>query len=257
MNRSAQVLFLPTLAQPDDFTGKVVVVIDVLRATTTVAHALASGATSISPFHDVEAARNFARQDASILLCGERNEQRIDGFHLGNSPGDYTSDVVGGRRIALTTTNGTAALHHCRAASRLILAAFVNLTAVAECLQQLNDQDIIIVCAGTRGEITMEDMLLAGALIDNGIEASVQNDQAQYAALAWDAVNWQSGELLNWLERSQGGRNLINSGFQKDIAFAALIDQFQVVPEFDPVTEQITVGAGQGSAHDRDPVAVD
>ncbi|MDA1017179.1 MAG: 2-phosphosulfolactate phosphatase [Planctomycetota bacterium] len=245
MTHDAQVLFLPTLVPPDDFADKVVVVIDVLRATTTITHALASGATEIIPFRDVEAARDFAKQDDSVLLCGERNERRVDGFDLGNSPRDYTSEVVAGRRIAFTTTNGTAALHHCRAARNIILAAFVNLSAVTEVLLRIEQQDdVVIVCAGTCGEITLEDMLLAGAVVDGGIARSHKNDQAQFSELLWKSMDWDQARLERWLRRSQGGRNLITSGFEDDIAFAAMLDRFHIVPEFHPATGRITSRSG-------------
>lgn len=224
--------FLPTLAEPEYFAGKTVIVIDVLRATTTLAHAFASGASVVRPCRDVEQARQLATHHTDALLCGERHEQRVEGFDLGNSPGDYTPDVVNQRSLIFTTTNGTAAIDHCRSASRLLLAAFVNLSAICEAVADV--ESVEIVCAGTRGEITLEDVLLAGAIASRlshkpGDEQIQRNDQTQLAAGLWDSARLP---LPEWLERSQGGRNLIKSGFRPDILFAADVDRFDVVPRF-------------------------
>lgn len=232
--------FLPTLESPEYFAGKNVVVIDVLRATTTLTHALASGARDVRPCRDVDEARQLSEQHTSALLCGERHEQRVEGFDLGNSPGDYTPDVVAQRSLIFTTTNGTAAIDHCRSASRLFLAAFVNLSAICRAIEEF--ETVEIVCAGTRGEITLEDVLLAGAIVAQlmnarGTRQIEQNDQSQIASGLWESA---SHPLTEWLERSQGGRNLIKSGFRPDIQFAADVDRFDVVPEFDAASNLIS-----------------
>ena len=124
---------LPTLVDPEQLRGRVAVVIDVLRATTTIIHALARGAECVIPCLEVEAARQAAQKiGSSALLGGERGGMRIDGFDFGNSPTEYVSEKISGRTIVFSTTNGTRAMLHCRQAAKILLGAFVNRAAVAQ-----------------------------------------------------------------------------------------------------------------------------
>jgi 2-phosphosulfolactate phosphatase len=158
---------LPSLTTPADLAGGLVVVIDVLRATTTICHALAAGGVVI-PCLEVDEARGVAGDypPGQAVLGGERKGLRIEGFDLGNSPSEYTPATVGGRTVVFTTTNGTRALRQCAAASRVILGAFANLSAVCrEVAGVLTSGGAAhLLCAGTRGEITSEDALFAGAV---------------------------------------------------------------------------------------------
>jgi 2-phosphosulfolactate phosphatase len=227
-------------------TDRVVVVIDVLRATTTITTALAHGAVQVIPCLEVDEARRAAgRQEGDALLGGERGGVRIPGFDLGNSPEEYTRSRVAGKTIVFTTTNGTRAMMACRGARRVLLGAFVNFSAVCHELSRAAAESpetgIDLLCAGTRGEITREDVLLAGAICD---ELSRQfptplkvNDQADLAADAWrSAVERMGGghPLAEILRRSCGGRNLLESGQQRDIEIAAAIDTIDLIPLLDP-----------------------
>lgn len=254
--RQLRVYFLPCLVEPQALVGATAVVIDVLRATTTIVHALAAGADAVVPCLEIDETRRAAEQgarnssadgaDGRILLGGERGGQPIPGFDLGNSPAEYVPEVVGGKRIYLTTTNGTKALLHCRQARRILLAAFVNFSAVCRAIGQ--DSDVAIVCAGTDQEITREDVLLAGALADEFVrrQPSVRaNDQAWLAIDAWRTMRTEltSGKLISPLRDSIGGRNLIEIGQERDIEIAATIDKFDLLPEFDAGSGQIRFAA--------------
>lgn len=240
MTSPIHVHLLPDLSPPERFAGKLVVVIDVLRATTTIVTALARGAAEVLPCLEVEDARRLAAERPGLLLGGERGGTRIDRFDLGNSPDEYTQDRVRGRTIAFTTTNGTRAMQHCRSASRILLAAFVNLSAVVDCLH--SPLPVEIVCAGTGGEVSREDVLLAGAIVQEvgdrrgSQEAALRSDEAEIAGAAWrDArANMAAGaSLAGQLRVSRGGRNLIRIGRERDIEIAAMVDRFEVVPELD------------------------
>ena len=215
------------------------VVIDVLRATTTIIHALAAGAKEVVPLLEVEEAQELARKLApSAVLGGERGGKRIAGFDLGNSPLEYTPVIVGGKTLVFTTTNGTRAMLRCRQARRILIAGFVNFSAVC---RELAEEDVIeIVCAGTDGHVTREDTLLAGAIVEDSRSLRSGglfcNDQAEIAADAWrTAVGTLSGRnpLAAALRESRGGRNLIEIGQENDIDIAAQIDRFDIVPELD------------------------
>jgi 2-phosphosulfolactate phosphatase len=255
--RRIDVFLLPALVEPDELTGKIAVVIDVLRATTTIVHALAAGAAQVVPCLEVDDARRVAAEaPGQIVLGGERFGLPIPGFDLGNSPADYTGVRVGGKTVAFTTTNGTRAMQHCRAARRVLIGAFVNFSAV--CRELLDEHDIALVCAGTNGHVTREDTLFAGAVVHelaNAVSTAsggheppeksapvALNDQAEIAADAWRACAndlTQYKLLGSALRASRGGRNLIDTGQENDIDLAAQIDRFDLVPELDLATWRI------------------
>ena len=215
-------------------------VIDVLRASTTIATALAHGAAAVRPVAGIEEARGLAAVlGAGTLLGGERGGVRIPGFDLGNSPLEYTPDRVAGKTIVITTTNGTAALHACREAREILVGSLVNRTAVADEVRRLAGDSVTVhlVCAGTDGEITAEDVLAAGAILDAAAGSVEALDESAREAVAFfrrvaAAVDVQSG-LVAEFRRSPGGSNLIDLGMEADLPVAAAIDSLAVVPRLD------------------------
>jgi 2-phosphosulfolactate phosphatase len=243
-SREIDVYLLPVLVEPAALAGKIVVVIDVLRATTTMVHALAAGAVEVAPLLNVEDARRSAEQmGEKAILGGERGGVPIPCFDLGNSPAEYTRDRVGGKTVVFTTTNGTRALERCKLAKRVLVAAFANFSAV--CRELSEASEVAIVCAGTDGHVTREDTLLAGAIVaDLACEKLCQlNDQALLATDAWQtAVRLMTDRPLGMMLRdSRGGRNLIDTGQENDIDLAAQIDRFDIVPELDLKSWRIRV----------------
>ena len=149
---------LPEVVTAEDLAGTTAVVIDVLRATTTIVYALAAGARAVVPCLTIEAAheRAAAMAAGTALLAGERGGLAIPGFDLGNSPTEFTPEQVGGKYVVLTTTNGTKALLHCRAAEQVLVAALANLSALCGVLTDC--PRVELVCAGTDGHVTEEDL---------------------------------------------------------------------------------------------------
>lgn len=242
-DRDVQVHLLPDLVPPGRLAGSLAVVIDVLRATTTIVHALAAGCTAVCPCAEVEEARALAGQMRAgrVLLGGERGGTPLPGFDLGNSPGEYTAKVCRGTTLVLTTTNGTRALLRAAEAERALVAGFVNYSAVCEQLRQ-DARPIHIICAGTEGEVSLEDVLLAGALVDFLCEIGEVrlNDSAR---LAWDCFENHGRVLQGALEISHGGTNLRRLGYDDDIRAAAQVDQFALVPELRRDPLRIEVGS--------------
>ena len=201
-----------------DLSQTCAVIIDVLRATTVMTIAGSNGARSIATCSDIESAKKLAgSMTPRPLLCGERQCKKIAGFDLGNSPREYTRERVDGKRLILTTTNGTRAIEAARTARRMIVASFANLFAVVETLQ--NESGLSLVCAGTNGEVTYEDVLLAGAIADGCLEKtpdSPHDDSTRIALAAWREGR-KDGSLLSALAKSQGGRNLVNVGYANDL----------------------------------------
>ena len=237
MPRSARVYLLPGLADDSMFSGRTVVVVDILRATTTILHALAAGAEAVIPLLDVAEARFKAQQlGVNVVLGGERQGERIEGFDLGNSPAEYTRETVGGKTVVFTTSNGTRAMQMCRSAQRVLLGAFTGFSALCRELSRVEDVDIL--CAGTDGQITREDVLFAGAIVEDLLLAKQRpaelNDQAEIAADAWNNARREFAgpkPLAEYLRASQGGRNLIEIGHERDIAIAAEIDRVDFLAE--------------------------
>lgn len=242
MAREVDVYLLPALVEPADLTGKTAVVIDVLRATTTIVHALAAGAVEVAPCQEVDEARRLKEQIGEMaVLGGEREGLLISGFDFGNSPSEYTPARVRGKSLIFTTTNGTRALQRCRHARRVLIGAFVNFSAL--CRELAGESQIALVCAGTDGHVTREDTLLAGAIVEDLYKSSRAklNDQAEIAADAWQtAVRLMTDRPLGMtLRASRGGQNLIEIGQENDIDLAANIDKFDRVPELDLTTWRI------------------
>lgn len=234
--RQIDVFLLPSLAEPEQLAGRTCVVIDVLRATTTIVHALAAGAAQVVPCLEVDEARRLAAEIGETgILGGERAGGKIVGFDLGNSPAEYTRATVGGKTLVFTTTNGTRALVRCQAAQRVLIGAFVNFSAI--CSELASAESVALICGGTDGEVTREDALLAGAIVVELTRSGPArlNDQAELAADAWrTAVRFLTDRPLGMtLRDSRGGRNLIGIGHESDIDLAAQIDRFDIVPELD------------------------
>lgn len=238
---------LATNLPPGNVANSVAVVIDVLRASTTMTTALAHGAAGVRPTLSVEQAR--AAAGPGVLLGGERGCVRIPGFDLGNSPLDYVPDVVAGRRVVITTTNGTAALERCRAAREVLVGAMVNRSAVAAAVRALavrcGSRDVHLVCAGTDGEVSGDDVLTAGAILDAAAAdpAGVGDgfDSPARAALeSFRTLCARGGSVEGMIEEvfrhSPGGVNLVALGMVADLAAAAAIDSLTLVPRLDHAT---------------------
>ena len=241
-----------------DTAGGIVVVIDVLRASTTIVTALAHGARGVRTERTPDAARAAAalagRDAGHCLLGGERGGLPIEGFDLGNSPREYTRDRVAGRRIVTTTTNGTAAVAACPRARVILIGCLINRLAVAVRALSLARagggpaSSVHLVCAGTDGEPTEEDLLGAGAILHAAAGLSERSlddlelDSAAGRALErFDEATRGGSDRRADVERrmekafreSRGGRNLLAIGMAADIACAAAIDSFSVVPRLD------------------------
>ena len=241
---SISVYFLPALFEPAELSGKTAVVFDVLRATSVMIESLANGAKQIIPCASIEDAirtRDELSDPSQTLLGGERNGLKIDGFDIGNSPVEVTANTVADKTLVMTTTNGTVAIAHCRHAEKILIGALSNVTALARAL--LNTENVALVCSGTGGEVTAEDVLAAGAVVDrvlqqraanNGEHVDVElNDQAQIARGLWCNIDPDQPSLVSALRESKGGRNLLRHGkkrFELDIERAAELDRHDFVP---------------------------
>lgn len=251
MQASLFVHYLPQFVSEADLAGDAVVVIDLLRASTTICHALKAGAAEVTAYLEVgevaRAAEEHGDRDA-LVLAGERGCKLIEGFDLGNSPAEFTPDEVFGRSVLFTTTNGTMALQHTRLANRVVVGCVANLSATVEALA--GEKRIHLLCAGTNGHVTREDQLAAGAIAESFLGHSERdvNDQARQVIGEWqELVNTSralgrsvSEQLAMELRDTPGGKNLINVGMESDLAICAAVDSVDLVPVYDTETRQIT-----------------
>ena len=216
--------------------GRTVVVLDVLRATTTIAVALANGAKAVLPAASTEEALRIAQnlERDAVVLAGERKSVRIPGFALGNSPTEFGPDAVAGKTIVMTTTNGTLALIAAQGAREVIAGAAVNFTVVAERAREALEQygDVVILCAGGDKQFALEDAFAAGRLTkvllpEGGLRRVDVNDGA-LAAL--ELARHYGERWLRALRASAHGRELVALGFRADLEVCAAQDTRPVLP---------------------------
>ncbi len=223
--------FTTAEVDPQALATSVVVVIDVIRATTTMTEALANGARAIYPTASTEdavrLAQSFGREDT--LLCGERKGVKIEGFDLGNSPREFTAEAVRGKRLVMSTTNGTRALVAGAEGERLVVCAFTNLGAVAGALA--GSEAVAILCAGKEDEFSIEDALCAGALIsrihDAAGESPRLNDASRAALVLAESLQPDRAVLAD----TAAAGVLSEIGLSDDLEICADVDRHGIVPE--------------------------
>lgn len=229
------VYFTPLGLNAGDVSGRGVVVIDVLRATSSIVTALAAGAKAVVPAAtSEEAVRLTANLERDgIVLAGERRMLKIEGFGLGNSPREMTPEAVGGKTVYLSTTNGTPALVVAQGGDPVLVAAALNFSAVAERAHAVFAQrgDLVIICAGRERQFALEDAYTAGRLIKTvkkGVRKLALNDAAQVALdLAAQQGGWRDA-----FAASDAARQLAEAGLGDDVTFCAQPDRVAVVPVY-------------------------
>ena len=227
------VAFTSSERGPLSTAGHTSVVLDVLRATSTIVHALVNGAPRVIPVASVEDAvkrKEEIGRDAS-LLCGERDALPIPGFDLGNSPEEFTTEAVDGRALIMTTTNGTPALLSTAGSAATLVGSLLNVGAVARHVIALGN-DVLIVCAGREGRFALEDACAAGVLAERiAATRRVRLDDGGRAAVTLAGRYGRNLELA--LKRSAAGRALSRLGRGRDVTFCAQLDLHDVVPVYE------------------------
>ncbi|MES3032783.1 MAG: 2-phosphosulfolactate phosphatase [Gemmatimonadota bacterium] len=246
-----EVFLAPSELTPAALDGRVVAVIDVLRATTTIAAALHAGARTVIPFVETEDAVRTARQyeRGEVTLAGERHMVAIPGFDLGNSPLEFTTQRIGRQTVLLTTTNGTRALLAAEDAKVVYVAGYANFSVTLQRLQAALDtgHDVAIVCASREGQPSLEDSACAGRFaqaLRAANAALTVNDAAQMCELL--AVQF-GDDLVRLFGASEHGRALRAAGFVADLEACAAIDRYPVVAEYSERAIVARVPSGTGA----------
>ncbi|MBX5439808.1 MAG: 2-phosphosulfolactate phosphatase [Thermoflavifilum sp.] len=223
-----EVCLSPALLHLYDLSQKIVVIIDVLRATSTICTALYHGASKVIPVDSVEKCMEIGRQLGAVT-AGERDGHIAPGLEHGNSPLEYPASFIQGKTLVLTTTNGTRLLHMAKDAEEIVIGSFLNLSVLCDYLIRRN-KPILLACAGWKDRINLEDTLLAGAIIDR--LKSRFDIQCDAAIIAEKLFSASRKRLLENMQQASHFKRLTRHGFQQDIAYCLTIDQAAVVPVY-------------------------
>jgi 2-phosphosulfolactate phosphatase len=221
----AEVCLSPLLAESFPAHDRIVVIIDILRATSCWVTALSNGAVSIRPVSSLEECKSL--RESGYISAAERQGKKVAGFDLGNSPFEYTSKTVAGKNIAITTTNGTRNVNSFRFANEVIIGSFLNFSVVKQYLMNAG-KNILLACSGWEGGICLEDLLFAGAMLEKLESMVVIEDDA--AIIAMDLWKSAQPDFGNWLRRSTHVNRLLKLGLKKDIDYCFTFDLFNIVP---------------------------
>jgi 2-phosphosulfolactate phosphatase len=228
-----RVYISPSEINDDDLRGCIAVVVDVLRSSSTIITALANGAREVIPVSTpAEVGELASRVDrAGSLFGGEREGRQVEGFDLGNSPTQYTEEIVAGKTLFFSTSNGTPAILRVKNANQVIVGGFNNLSAVLEYLLK-QQQDTVILCSGRSGKFSLEDFVCAGSMIV-GLMSRLDEAKCTFndaATAAAELYRRNMNLLVDVMRRSANGKRLIEIGCSSDLAYCAQIDSHHVLP---------------------------
>jgi 2-phosphosulfolactate phosphatase len=223
-----EVCFSPQLFDLFDTKKCIVVVVDVFRATSAMVTAFQHGAKSFIPVSTIEEAKAY--KDEGFLAGGERNGEVVDGFDFGNSPFSYQSDLINGREIALTTTNGTRAINIAEQSSEIVLiGSFLNLQALADHIQT-QGKNVVIFCAGWKNRFNMEDSLFAGALTNLLLTSGKFKSDCDSANASSLVYRTGRRNLMSFLESCSHRKRLGHLNLEKDVEYCLQRDTTDVIP---------------------------
>ena len=223
--KTIDVCLSPDLMHLYDVRDKTVVIIDILRATSCMATAFAHGINSITPFAKLEDC--LAMKAKGYFTAGERDGKKVDGFDLGNSPFEYMDEKLRGQKIAFTTTNGTLAIAKAIEAREIVIGSFLNLSAITKYLLE-GDNNVLLVCAGWKGKVNLEDTLFAGAVID-ALKDHIEPD-CDAPLVAQHLYSIARNDMVGFLATASHVKRLAKLNIHKDIEFCMTANQYTVVP---------------------------
>lgn len=210
--------------------GFVVVLVDILRATTTVCTALANGAEAIVPVESHEEARRLKEQ--GFLVASEKDGVQLDFADFGNSAFSFTREAIGGKTLVYCTTNGTRALHLAKGAVGVAIGAFVNISALTGWVLRQR-RDVVVLCSGWKDRFCLEDTLFAGALTRRLLETGVFRTECDAAHAAMDLWRLAEGDVLGYVEKAAQRHRLKRLGLDDVLPYTFSCDEVDVVPVFD------------------------
>lgn len=225
MVKTIDVCLSPDLMHLYNVSDKTVVVVDILRATSCMTTAFAHGINAIKPFAKLDDC--LAMKAHGYFTAGERDGKKVEGVDLGNSPFEYMDEKLKGQNIAFTTTNGTQAIAKSEGAKEIIIGSFLNLSTVANYLRS-SENNVLVVCAGWKGKVNLEDTLFAGALVEL-LKDNIEPD-CDAPLMAQHLYNQAKHDMVAFLQQSSHVKRLARLNIHKDIEFCLTADQYNVLP---------------------------
>ena len=225
MQRKIEVCLTPALINLYTIEDSIVVVIDILRATSSIVYGIDNGARAIIPVAQVEDCLNYA--DKGFLLAAERNGEVVEGYDFGNSPFSYTADKVAGKTVVLTTTNGTKALHLAKKAHQVVIGSFLNLQSLCEWIK-LQDRNVLLLCAGWKDQFNLEDTLFAGAVVQQLRSSFELYDDASVAAE--DLYTAAKDNLRAYVGKSSHSHRMVALNIEEDVKFCLQLNICEAIP---------------------------
>ena len=227
MKKNIEVCFSPLSFPLFKRENSIIVIIDVLRATSAICTAFHHGVKMIIPVSTIEEARSY--REKGYLIAAERNAEMIEGFDIGNSPFNYMGEHIKGKTIALTTTNGTQAIEAARDSYKVVIGSFLNLDILSQWLST-QQKDIILLCAGWKEKFNLEDSLCAGALAQNLIDSGKYETFCDSALAAMQLYRLAKNDLNTFLGDSSHRKRLNKLNLEKDIQYCLIPNQTPVIP---------------------------
>jgi len=223
--KSIRVCLSPALLPFYDLGDTIAVVIDIFRASSSMCYGLANGASAIIPVAELDECLSY--QGNGYLLAAEREGKVVEGFDFGNSPFSYTRDKVEGKTIVLTTTNGTRAIQRSKGAQTVVIGSFLNITALSDWLKG-QDSHLLLVCAGWKNQVSLEDTVFAGAMATRLKMTGVAFDDAAHAA---ESLYFEAREnLAAYLSKASHNQRMRHLGIEQDITFCLQEDVVTAIP---------------------------
>ncbi|MBD3367846.1 MAG: 2-phosphosulfolactate phosphatase family protein [Candidatus Eisenbacteria bacterium] len=212
--------------------GSLVVMVDVLRASSTIVQAWENGVERVIPVADVEDATRLLQtlERKKSLLGGEREGKKIEGFDLGNSPLEYAGKAVRKKTLILSTTNGTSAITLSGAAKEIVIGCFLNISAVVKYIVASRSKRVVVLCAGNSGQLALEDFVCGGQIVERLGRSSRARLDLNDGAVAARATASSMSDVGEVIRESSHGRRLAELGFEQDLEFCAHIDKYNSVP---------------------------
>ncbi len=217
--------------QEEELRGKTAIIIDVLRASSSIATAINNGARKIIPVVDMSDAMKIANtmDQKDYLLCGEKNGTKIEGYHLGNSPAEYAPEVIQDKTLIFNTTNGTKAIKKAALANQIYVGTFLNQQSILNAIHQ-HDDEVVLICSGWQGRLSIEDTLFAGSLLHALSGGNLPNTAKDGAKVAFGLFEKFGDDLEGAISKSDHAKRLAELVPNDDISYCCKVNEFDVLP---------------------------
>lgn len=225
--RKLETCFSPALYEAEQHSGSIVVIIDILRASSAICTAFANGAATIIPVAEVKEAREY--KNRGYLVAAERDGFVLDFADFGNSPFNFTSEKVAGKSIVYSTTNGTGIIKMASSASEIVIGSFLNISAVTEWMTK-QEKDVVLFCAGWKNRFNLEDTICAGAMAERFLESGLYTTICDSTLAALDLWGLAKSDLPGYIEKAAQRSRLRSKGLDDCIGFCLTTDFTKVIP---------------------------